>query len=472
MGAVSNGGDEGVRERSGSSHVGRVKKGGGTMSERQPGEATGLVGVAAWVTLAVLCLLYQPLGAQACTGDCDGDAEVSVAELMHGVNIALGTTEVVTCPVFDVNVNGQVSVSELITAVGNALDECPTPVATAGIVFSGEANRLNAYDPSAGFAKQTVIERASLDPENGKDINGQLCFTAGPDGTRQFIAGEDTGQGEPGILQGWGFFRLDGDEVGGFSAPQIGKLTPTYQGGDDNAENLGCGFLSDGRLLTADVGNQRAGPGTGQLIIWFPPLDEPDPRFCKLDVEIGTAQFIAVDEQDHVYLTNARIGPGVYLYTGPFPTSDDAAGGCGRIDGTGAPLVDEGMVTKERFIADANIPTPSGIVLKPGGGLYVASVLNGVIAEYDSDGQFIRRVLEPPLRSTLPRPGGAPAGLGLASDGTLYYADIGLAMGPRGPGPGRDLGTVRRIRFVNDEPQHPEILDTGLNFPDGIGIVE
>ena len=40
-------------------------------------------------------------------------------------------------------------------------------------VFSGEANRLNAYAVTdTGFVKQTVIERASLDPD-GRDINGQ-----------------------------------------------------------------------------------------------------------------------------------------------------------------------------------------------------------------------------------------------------------------------------------------------------------
>lgn len=340
-------------------------------------------------------------------------------------------------------------------------------------VFNGEANRLNAYDSVEPFAKQTVIERASLDPE-GRDVNGQICFTRAADGSVRFIAGEDTNQPNP--PPGWGFFRLDGDAIGSFSATQLGKLTPTYQGGPDGAENYGCGFLRDGRLLTTDVGNQAGGPPTGQLILWFPPFDDPaqPPRFCKIDVAIGTAQQIAVDDEDRVYVASARTMPGIYRYAGNFPTSDDAAGGCGRMDETGAPLVDEGAVTKEIVVRDAaNIPTPAGVVLLPNGGYYVSSVLNGVIAEYDSQGQFVRRVLEPQGSQMVPPfpETGTPLGLGLAADGTIYFADIGLQFEPQ-PGPGANLGHVRRIRFVDGEPQAPETLDSGLNFPDGIGLLE
>ena len=37
-------------------------------------------------------------------------------------------------------------------------------------------------------------------------------------------------------------------------------------------------------------------------------------------------------------------------------------------------------------------------------------------------------------------------------------------------GPGRGTGTVRRIRFDDGVPQPPETMDSGLAFPDGIGI--
>jgi hypothetical protein len=421
-------------------------------------------------------LLILPFGlvadraAAACVGDCDGDGVVAINELIIGVNIGLGLSPVESCPAFDPDGDGTVGIADVITGVGNGLEGCP-PVATAGIVFSGENNRLNAYDPADGFTKQTVIERRASDPE-GLDINGQVCFRRGDDGEMYFIAGEDTGQ-NVGIRQGWGWFLLEGDSVGNFQATQLGKLAPTYQTADDNAENFGCGFLSDGRLLLSDVGNQAAGPLNGQLIVWFPPFDVEDPAYCKIDIAIGTAGQIAVDDEDRVYVASSRGDPGVFVYSGDFPTSNDAAGGCGRQDSTGAPLVDEGRVLKEKFISDPNIATANGVVLIPGGGFYVSSVITGVIAEFDAEGQFVRRILEPPAGMTLPPfPTGTPLGLGIASDGTLYYADLGLEVTPTRIGPGRDAGTVRRIRFVDGEPQAPETMDTGLNFPDGLGILE
>jgi len=361
-------------------------------------------------------------------------------------------------------------------ACGNGDDDDGGADGDATIVFNGEANRLNAYTERDGaIVEQTVIENSNLDPE-GRDINGQICFTRGPNGETRFIAGEDTGQGS-GILQGWGYFELSGNRVGELSAQQIGKLTPTYQSADDNAENYGCGFLSDGRLLTTDVGNQAFGPLDGQLIIWFPPFDAESPRFCKLDIAIGTAQGIAIDGDDNVFVGSARgdatTSAGIYRYSGDFPTSDDADGGCGRVDGTGAPLVDVGRVDKELFISDSHVPTSGGVVLLPGGGFYVTSVATGSIAEFDADGAYVRTILAPPAGSVpFDFPGGTPLGIGVADDGTIYYADIGLAVRGTNIGPGRDLGKVRRIRFVDGEPQAPETLDEGLNFPDGIGILE
>src|SRR4051812_25123640 len=86
-------------------------------------------------------------------------------------------------------------------------------------VFNGGDNRLNAYDVSAGFKKQTVIPSPADAPLKGKDINPQICFS--PDGSRRFIAGEDTGQGNTGH-PGWGIFQLSGDRIGRFSAQQVG----------------------------------------------------------------------------------------------------------------------------------------------------------------------------------------------------------------------------------------------------------
>jgi hypothetical protein len=59
-----------------------------------------------------------------CVGDCDGNRNVAINELIRGVNIALELAPLTACPVFDADDNGRVSISELIVAVNNALDGC------------------------------------------------------------------------------------------------------------------------------------------------------------------------------------------------------------------------------------------------------------------------------------------------------------------------------------------------------------
>ena len=349
------------------------------------------------------------------------------------------------------------------------------------VVFNGENNRLNAYDVKDGFKKQTVIRSAADDPPE-KDINAQLCFF--PDGSRRFVAGEDTAQGTDQGGPGWGIFQLHGSKVGNFSASQVGKLIPTFQTSDvegerqpyeSNPENYGCGFLSDGRIVTSDVGNEYPlTPNNGQLIIWFPPFNSYTVPYCKLDVGIPTAGGIHVDEQDRVYVASNRpAGPvpdrlgGVYRYTGPFPKSVDE---CTEKDATGAPMK---TVEGEAFITAlpvVEVATPSAIVPSGKGTFYVSSVFDGKIAEYDTEGNFQRFILQPGP-GLPPYETGTPFGIGVDSEGSLYYADLGVVVGPP-PGPGDGNGTVRRIRFVDGEPQAPETMDEGLAFPDGIGILE
>src|SRR6476646_8267692 len=245
----------------------------------------------------------------------------------------------------------------------------------AAIVFNGQGNNLDAYESTAPFRHQRVITTRADDP-SGLDINAQICFFPGKHhGARWFIAGEDTGQPNP--PQGWGIFALKGKKIGSFRARKVGKPTPTYQGSSDNAENYGCGFLKDGRVLTTDVGNQAAGNGDGQLIVWFPPFNRTKVRYCKLDVGLATAGGILV-QHDRVYVASARPPTaGVWRYTGPFPTSNTAAGGCGQKDATGAPLATS--VHKQLFIPTGGaLASPNAIARSPLG-FYISSVINGVI---------------------------------------------------------------------------------------------
>ena len=141
-------------------------------------------------------------------------------------------------------------------------------------------------------------------------------------------------------------------------------------------------------------------------------------------------------------------------------------------DGTGAPMATH--ITKEPFIVTGNgLSTPNAIVPAPKHGWYVSSVLTGVINEYDANGTYRRTVLSPPTGATLgakPFKTGTPLGFGVGPDGSLFYADIGIVKSDKGIGPGNGTGRVQRIAFVNGKPQKPQVMNTGLAFPDGIGI--
>ena len=76
--------------------------------------------------------LPMPAGASACVGDCGGKGSVGISDLIRGVDIALGTSALSSCPSFDPSGDGVVEINELIAAVNAALDGCPAePIPTA-----------------------------------------------------------------------------------------------------------------------------------------------------------------------------------------------------------------------------------------------------------------------------------------------------------------------------------------------------
>jgi hypothetical protein len=84
--------------------------------------------------MAAIALQTHAAAAQTCVGDCNGDGEVSIDELILAVNIALGAAPLSECPNLD-DGQGMVGVDRLITAVNGALCNCqdcgaPTPTPT------------------------------------------------------------------------------------------------------------------------------------------------------------------------------------------------------------------------------------------------------------------------------------------------------------------------------------------------------
>lgn len=60
----------------------------------------------------------------ACIGDCGGDGQVTIDELISMVNIALGSRPISDCTAGDENRDGEITIDEIIKAVNNALNGC------------------------------------------------------------------------------------------------------------------------------------------------------------------------------------------------------------------------------------------------------------------------------------------------------------------------------------------------------------
>ncbi|MDX2166560.1 MAG: M4 family metallopeptidase [Deltaproteobacteria bacterium] len=64
------------------------------------------------------------VGPGGCAGDCNGDGQITIDELVRGVSIALGSSAASACPALDTNGDGEIAINELIGAVNAALDGC------------------------------------------------------------------------------------------------------------------------------------------------------------------------------------------------------------------------------------------------------------------------------------------------------------------------------------------------------------
>lgn len=93
----------------------------------------------AWILYCVAAATALSAGTGAsgrthCAGDCDGDGNVTVDEVITGVNIALGVASIASCIAFDRDGDGVITVDEVILAVSTALMGCEsgkTPTATS-----------------------------------------------------------------------------------------------------------------------------------------------------------------------------------------------------------------------------------------------------------------------------------------------------------------------------------------------------
>lgn len=177
-----------------------------------------LVGIALVVVFA-LPIWFGPAQARAtCGGDCNGDDEVTVDELVTMVNIALGNANVSTCPTGDVNQDNQITIDELIAAVNIALAGC--------------------------VGDQTTISGAAVKgPVSGAHV---VAFGVGPGGAKGAQIGSATTDDS-------GNFQM---QVGNYSGPLMLEMTGGSFSDEATGTHMGMGATD---MMTAGVPNVMAG---------------------------------------------------------------------------------------------------------------------------------------------------------------------------------------------------------------------
>ena len=120
--------------------------------------------LAAFVSTSVVALCLATGATAACIGDCDGDGEVTVNELVAGVNIALGIAQIDACPSFDRDMDGNVTVDEILSGVNALLFGCPlTPTPTDSTTPADSPTPTDTPTPT-NTAPPTATETATPRP--------------------------------------------------------------------------------------------------------------------------------------------------------------------------------------------------------------------------------------------------------------------------------------------------------------------
>lgn len=367
--------------------------------------------------------------ARACVGDCNVDANVTVDELVRGVNILLEQAELTVCPAIDNSLDGNASVDELVLSVNRLLRGCHTGPDDV-VLYSPQGNELDVYDLVTDGSDVLI-------PEPRGHVNGQVC--AIPDGGGNFILGDDTGQ--PDVRPGWGIYSPDGTFLQKVPLPPRDNETLV-------ADPLGCGFDSAGRFFATAIGSQ--GGSDGLFMVFFPPRYEES---CILASTIRTPGPLFMDG-DAVVVPEAAPPGRILRFEGPFPSSVEE---CGTVVPTQSAIITytEPVASFAATRGDNGHWYVSIVVqLGPGGG--------PTIKEHDADGVFLRNLITPGR-------GGNPAGITVASDGTIYYADLGLSPQLM---PVAGQASVRKITFDDaGDPSVPEVVGRGLTFADAVALL-
>ncbi len=154
------------------------------MTVDRNGQASASRFLASRLLLAALAFIACLAGRAAaqvssCVGDCNGNRQVSVDELIRGVTIGLGSQPVSNCRAFDPNLSAAVSIDELVAGVDASLHGCPTSF--RGLCRRPGASGLMPCAPGSVIRVSLCTNRARclFDPTARRELLSSLIGADG-----------------------------------------------------------------------------------------------------------------------------------------------------------------------------------------------------------------------------------------------------------------------------------------------------
>lgn len=105
-----------------------------------------------------------------CVGDCGGEGDVTVNEIVSGLQVSLGTAPIDACPRFDLDRDEAVTVDEIVRGVSHALGGCPR---TGSNLACPHGDTMCNLAPEAGLANPAFGKGAAfvdVDDDGWDDI--------------------------------------------------------------------------------------------------------------------------------------------------------------------------------------------------------------------------------------------------------------------------------------------------------------
>ncbi len=152
-----------------------------------------------WIVFGLLATLLLPHVAHACTGNCNGDGQVTIDEIIVGVNMALGLLPLTVCPIFDRDGSGAIEIDELIAAIDSSQRGCPITPASGTASPTTTALATPTASPTLPQPTPNATATATSKSSAQGQIEGQFqvvsdFFGDGP-GERQTVLGDCNGDG-------------------------------------------------------------------------------------------------------------------------------------------------------------------------------------------------------------------------------------------------------------------------------------